>query len=584
MRKNLSLLKIRERPRPSQDQNASACQQRGDLMHKQDTSIVIKSVVSILVALAFSMGLSLLLSIGTAFRLPPAAFVERAGIDFGMQLESLAQPRIEQRGAKLPPLVYVDVDVAACQTFNGGNERACRTGNPVPPCLILSFVKAATDGGARLIVIDVDLEPYANKPLPTGCSSYGPTLGKALTALPEGPLIIAPVTARPDNASSGDYVSDDALNIIPGYYGGRLRLANFVGVPEPQVHDGLMRASPLASSIRSVSGRPPATIPSAAFFASLAADSAKLRVADCVFYAQHCETVDHASVHQFRASIESEHAGAERFLLAPIFYSLRSLAHSKATEDCGNKSWNIKRLDCLYSPSFIRTSASDLVNHGEIAPWKNYFAPYNSGEVKGIAFLGSSLPSALDVRATPIGAMAGTEVLINATRSMFDFDPAEFKAEESRSSAYRALELFVEKSWAAVKALPIFFLCWLFIHWIMRGSRSRPAIARFAARAACVAAFALTLSLVAWLELGSLLPDLLVSAISGLRIDLITPILALGLEGYAEGSAFLVHSIEPAVERSAKSAGQYLRQVLGKLKVFLASRGVPAAGDDNADH
>lgn len=481
-----------------------------------------KALVAALAGLLFSLTMSAIFSLGSAFRVAPLVAVERAGIDFGMVAYTAFTGR-PKPSAKDPRYVFVDVDRAACEAFA---ERAetCAGGRPVPPALTIAFAEAARRSSAAVVMIDVRAPDDAGERR---------QIAEALNA-PDGPWIIASLGVRPRlSTQQMEVVAEHETLLGPSdrvsLRSGRLLLAPFVTTTDAFAADGTIRHYPLLERVQELGpDGTPRWLPSAPFLAASLADAGSAEAVLCRYYRDDrvpCAEIDQA-----------EAASAIRFgertdLRNRIFYSLPSL--SAADED----------QRALYRERYLgfydRIEASALIE-GDAFSWPPEL-------MKGaIVVLGTSMPEGHDWHVSPLGPMTGPEILLNAVRAFSEFSPlsepsATAPASERLASAWRS---FAIKVGAMSTGTLIMLVGWLAIFWVGDCWTSAPMWLR---KVVCVSFFVLILIITALVELTTGIAALERNAQVADATDLLTPLLALGLEGFAEAARSFAQASETLV-------------------------------------
>jgi hypothetical protein len=154
-----------------------------------------------------------------------------------------------------------------------------------------------------------------------------------------------------------------------------------------------------------------------------------------------------------------------------------------------------------------------------------------------VVIIGSSDANARDWHETPLGAMTGPELIVNAARSFMMFDtPAE------ESFASRLKHKFILSFECAFLFLP----CWILV-WSMAAYRQKAGSG--VARGMWSIGMALVfLAGTAWTIIGIGLwimeaPDQLKES-GAVPADVLTPALAVALEGFAEGTVVFIKAVE----------------------------------------
>lgn len=481
----------------------------------------IKALIAAVAGLLFSLVMSALFSLGSAFRVAPLVAVERAGIDFGM-LANTAFATPPAPSADTPRYVFVDVDRAACDAFSAA-PLACVSGRPVPTDLIIAFVQAARGSGASVVLVDV-----RNPEAPAERRA----LARALAA-PDGPWVIASLGIRPRHSVHQLELTAEQETLLgssatTSLRSGRLLLAPFVTATDSFAADGVIRHYPLLERVEGFGRTGEARwLPSAPFLASGLADPARARGLICRYYADagdRCDSQAEAPPSDFIRF------GERSDMRNRIFYSLPSLAAADPQQRMTYRD--------RYLGFYDRIEASDLID-GRRFSWPPDLMQ------GAVVILGTSAPEGHDWHVTPLGPMAGPEVLFNAIRAFSEYAPlsepsATATTTERLASAWRGFSL---KVGAMATGTLIMLLGWFAIYWL----GDCWGVARWLRRTACVAVFLLVLALTAVLELFGGITALERNAQVAEATDLLTPLLALGLEGFAEAARTFAHASEVLV-------------------------------------
>jgi hypothetical protein len=516
----------------------------------------------------FSLLLAVAMAIGLLLDIPPMKTVQRAGIDFSMRLfvsySDRLDPTLHDRsGAKVSPgFVFFDVDRRACEAFSGTKGPDCQVEKPVPVALVTDFVRAAGQGGVKIVVIDV---------APPSDAAERSALREALVA-DTGPWIIAPLYGRPAGTADPLMISGDPKReILPERSGGRLRLASVATISDAQAGDGVVRRFPMVSRLVDPDGRV-RWIPSAPYLAAALAREDTASATDCAFYGRNC-----------RAGAGPPLGGFDPGRLDPartptpvnrIFFSLPSLAEGEFQD----------KLAWRYHDVYRRRVASNYLRGGRFDL---------EGMLTGkIVVLGSSMAAARDLHPTPIGTLSGAEIVINAARAFAEFSPLieEDEAAFGRRLTARAQDLLTQGA-GIMRGAILLTPFWLAIFWILAQARGRRRAVRLAARLAAALLFATGMVALVLVELHNSARSLHDSLTLGRPVDVLTPLIGLGLEAYAEVAVLVTRNLEhaillaaaalkpgPAMERGrtwlARRAGE-IRTGLGRIAV----RSIAAASE-----
>ncbi len=481
-----------------------------------------KALVAALAGLLFSLAMSALLSLGSAFRIAPLVAVERAGIDFGMMAYTAFSGR-PQPTADGPRYVFVDVDRAACEAF-AEPPGACVGGRPIPTALTVAFARAARTSGASVLLVDVKApEDRAERA----------RLVDAMTAT-DGPWVIASLGVRPRlSTRQMEVVAEPETLLGPSDRAvlrqGRLVLAPFVTSTDAFAADGIIRHYPLLEQVHGLGGAEgPRGLPSAPFLAASLADPATAEAILCRYYGQTGQGCDPSDRADGSATLRF---GERTDMRNRIFYSLPSLA---AAEPQHGQVYRER-----YLGFYDRIAASALMDGGRFS-WPPELMQ------GAVVVLGTSAPEGHDWHVTPVGPMAGPEILLNAVRAFSEYSPLSepsvtATAGERLAAAWRG---FAIKVGAMASGTVIMLVGWFAIFWISDCWTAAP---RWVRQSACVAIFLVILAVTAMYELFSGIASLERNAQVSEATDLLTPLVALGLEGFAEAARTFAQASEALV-------------------------------------
>lgn len=481
-----------------------------------------KALVAALAGLIFSLTMSAILSLGSAFRVPPLVAVERSGIDFGMLAYTAftGRPNPSAGGSRY---VFVDVDRDACEAFSEPPE-ACAGGRPIPAALTIGFAEAARSSGASVVVIDVrvpDDEVERRR------------LAAAL-AVPDGPWVIASLSVRPRASVQQMEVVADVNTLLGAsssapVRSGRLLLAPFVTTTDAYAADGTIRHYPVLERIEGLGLEGlPRWLPSAPFLAASLAQPESADAVLCRYYGTQASPCPDFGAGKTSTVLRF---GERTDLRNRIFYSLPSLAAA----DSSQRSTYRER----YLGFYDRFEASALMEDG-VFSWPPDL-------MKGaVVVFGTSAPEGHDWHVSPLGPMAGPEILLNATRAFTEFSPlaepsVSASASERFASAWRS---FATKVGAMATGTLIMLMGWFLIFWV---GDCWTAVPLWVRKILCVTAFILVMVVTALIELITGISSLERNAQVSNATDLLTPMLALGLEGFAEAARSFAQAAEALV-------------------------------------
>jgi CHASE2 domain len=472
----------------------------------------------------------------------PMRLAEQTGIDIGMWLYAnvgwfASAP--DAPAANPMRLAFIDVDRGACEAFlDGERAEACRTDNPVRSALLVDLVRALRAAGAAVVVVDV-------APPAAGAVRERQAWRDALVAN-DGPWVIAPLFARPsDECSDGLSIRGDRRHdIVPTHAAGRLRLASVATRLDAELADGVVRHYPLASRLL-LEGEPPRWVPTVPMLAAVLARGGDIAEIDRLWYAPldgpstlQCGAAGSAapSPSGLPSDTRFDAAAAGTPAVVRFFFSLPGLSTMDETQR--------RRVEQRHLPVYERYLASRLLEadcshrlDAQATPQPGCFAvrkPLFEGKV---VVIGSSSATALDRAQTPVGPMSGAEIIANATRAF-----AEFPALQTPDG----WTMWRSKIGGLLVPAAITFVMWLLIcrSGDLLGAREAASAAAgrpvrrwllgTARETLAVVVFLAATLLAAWLELRNLMQDLAQVRSNAAPVEMLLPLLSMGLEGYAE--------------------------------------------------
>jgi len=159
-----------------------------------------------------------------------------------------------------------------------------------------------------------------------------------------------------------------------------------------------------------------------------------------------------------------------------------------------------------------------------------------------IVVLGSSQVQGGDWHATPLGAMTGSEIVLNATRAFIEFSPLRegTGASPAGRQILQGLNAFMAKFKGIVIGALIMTLCWLTIFGLNGRMKRRGRLSSLLSVLLFVGFMGALFVLEVFAGLGAL------RGASGpvQAVDLLTPVVALGLEGFAEAARSFTQQAE----------------------------------------
>ena len=514
--------------------------------HSEDWRL--KALATSIAGLIFSLSLSALIAVVEVYLLPTT---ELAGGDLTMRIYQSVSARLGAQKFMGPVnrnYVFLDVDRAGCQVF-----AECQGRSLISEDMALGFVDAALAEKPKVVLID--WLPEADR--------QAEFLRRLAARAPAGSpsWIIAPIPARAEVV--GDAIREESDVDLQSFIGTRLRLASVSTALDSSAGDGVIHHYPMLNRLSDLSTREH-WHPTMPFAAAMLADPETGPLLECDFF-------DRSQCKNARLSSSggvaplSHRQARYRQLVATakddgiynrIFYSLP--APKRVFRAVGAQS---------SSPCDIRPSRPDPAGGSIEGPAPLLQAPVHienftyacagwvlkqgrfqlDGVVGAddIVVLGSSAPQSFDRQVTPIGVMSGAEVILNAARAMADFSPLETPRKPGSLSVLgRNLE---ERALAALTGFTFFLPAWFLIFWVLREPRRHGVAAALRRNLIVVALFSLALLGSLSFELFQTMRGLGSGLKAGVLADGLTPILALGLEGFAEGAKWLSTWLELAV-------------------------------------
>jgi hypothetical protein len=488
-----------------------------------------RAMLASAVGFLFALFITIVLSLGLLFDFAPLKSLQRTGVDYGMRLfiafAPVLDPRLnsKQPRSHAPSFVFFDVDEGACRAFRPANPELCRADKPVPPDLIVAFVRAARAVHPAVVVVDVAA------PDDTGDREKL----RAELAAPENPWIIAPVMTRPsEDKDELTIFGDPAKDITPTRAEGRLRLASDATSSDPEAGDGIVRRFAIASPLVDP-GTASRWLPSVPYLAAMLSDPATSADADCAFYGQRCGAARHPA--KFFSPAENDLR--KKPPVNRIFFSLPSLVQRHDLQG---------PLQRRYKDIYVRHDASDYLTDKK--PYERSGAGFtlNSSFAGKIIVLGSSLDAGQDIEPTPVGTLHGAEIIINSTRAFAEFAPLvetgpgdSFGARASQTFA----DFLIRADGVAHGAL-VLTIFWLAIFGVLHLTQGRDRALRLGANAAVAVLFLTGMFVAVLVEVQHAAEGLHDSLTVGRPVDVLTPLLGLGLEGYTEAASLVTGGLE----------------------------------------
>ncbi|MBX7247760.1 MAG: CHASE2 domain-containing protein [Caulobacteraceae bacterium] len=445
--------------------------------------------------------------------------LERAGVDFALKTYVAFAPWVDPAFEHAVPQAYafVDVDLASCRPFS--DEDACLRTQPAPPALIMDFARAARTSGARVVIVDVE---------PPAAAADRAALYAALAGR-SGPWFVAPMPSRPNfNPDEVDLTIDWPQAGQPALASGKLRLAPMATTTDPAAGDGVVRHFPILARVRGAGTEQSRWLPTAPYLAAMLGDRRRAKATDCLFYRSadfDCARTEGSPI--LAAMVAT---GQDPFVRNRILYSLPGLSDEAAQSN--------EFLRARYLGRYERLVASRLMTDG------HFDIP--EGLLAGkIVVLGTSAAQGEDWHPTPIGPLAGPEIVLNATRAFAEFTPLRETVGDASLSARlaEAWSRYAAKFGGTLLGALIMTPGWLAIYWLAGRPNLKPAMKRLAS----VSIFLLFLMAIIIVEVVTGVAALRRGAQVGQITDLLTPLLGLGLEGYAEGAKAFTDMAERGV-------------------------------------
>ncbi|MDR4515715.1 CHASE2 domain-containing protein [Nitrosomonas sp.] len=388
----------------------------------------VKATHASLTGLLFATFIAIILVIFHALDFNFMRKLEQMGIDWGMQIYAFHPP--SSNSSPGYEYVFIDVDHEACKQFiNKELDPECLTSKPVPSNLIIDFVRAASESGAKIVIVDVN-PPEKHE------QSERETLLKGLTVNSEtsDTWVIAPIYSRPGESVNGLVINGDKrFDIISNHAQGKVRLASVA----TYAVQGTVRSYPTASCL--VTSEEQRWVPTIPYLAALLANEQNINAIDDRFYNAEESLKSTGKNDCSQLEITSEHFSnntntALNFFdpfamdripyIIEFFYSVPGLSMFSDEQEREKILWN-------HSPKYSYYKASNLFNRNCSRPGardfttERCFATREDLFENKIIILGSGQAQAMDKVNTPIGPMSGSELMINATRAFLEFSPLE---------------------------------------------------------------------------------------------------------------------------------------------------------------
>ncbi|MBX3640464.1 MAG: CHASE2 domain-containing protein [Nitrosomonas sp.] len=472
--------------------------------------------------------------------------LEQMGIDWGMEHYAFHPPA--SMNASGYEYVFVDVDHVACKQFiNKELDPECLTSKPVPSNLIIDFVRAARESGAKVIIVDVN-PPEKHE------QSERDTLLQGLTENVEASdtWIVVPIYARPGDSVNGLVINGDTrFDIIPEHARGNVRLASVA----TYAVQGTVRSYPAASCLVTREGQ--RWVPTIPYLVALLVTQENSNAIDDRYYKDKkfigIEPGNDCSQLEIKSEYFSNSTNTALNLFDPFavnkipgimefFYSIPGLSLFTEVEEREHVLWNHFPKYGYYKASNLleKNCASRSING---VTNRECFATRSDLFENKIIVLGSGQAQAMDTVHTPIGPMSGSELILNATRAFLEFSPLEKPS-------------LITMTWDKLKGIMIaigpIVAAWFIIfasgpitQWVRFKllCKSRKSKLRMLKRCHWKVLHTLRSILAVLVFVGGLYAALFLVYIylgtqleQGKAVDLLSPVIALGIQGYTVGA------------------------------------------------
>ncbi|WP_407519866.1 CHASE2 domain-containing protein [Methylobacterium oryzisoli] len=471
--------------------------------------------------------------------------------------------RMTRSGAPEPRLIFLDIQQSACETYftpRNAIER-CRTGHPAQPELVHEVLALALSGGAQpaAIVLDaalVDRRTAPDWPEPgrTAIESRGTSVIYALS----GRLAQEPRTiwfdAREDPVKAG-LLRENAYAAMA---------QTFI---EAEDGDDVLRRYAPAIVARPADGGMRVLKPTVAAAAAIAAAEGRDgldRFMAGLLDGRATDCSDHADGHAPRSrygfenrliclsALTPDTAGASGTQVPQLLFTLRSLAYPRNASGAGPNAIASSWDDDIEQAAYLRIPVGDVE---QLTSQSRSVARFFD---KAVIVIGTSALSAGDVHTTPIGTLAGAEVVLNAVRAFLSFPVALHPT--------LAAELWNEFVLIVLASL-MFFLIWCPIgalsHRLPGASWPRAFCLRSMIAIVFVGGIAVIFMVLLYWKVGHSVPKI------GDGVpppDILTPIFAVSLEGFAKAAKWVLDLIHGVVDRILEAVHGWIRIKWIKLK------------------
>jgi len=378
------------------------------------TSVLREACIRSAIGLIFGVLVSIIIVTGSLRGWLPVKMLQTWGTDIGQRI--LAEPALVRNSNALkanPAFVFLDLDATACRKFLGDDTPAAACANPAkpPPALVEALISEATEAsdGPAAVMLDYLLPSRQDFDDAAAFERFRAALIGVQGDLP----VIAPAQLDPVPRLAAA-TRRDSPQFIPGWAEGRLRLAAFLTWPDPEIRDGMIRGYPAILEIRGTkAGDKPAYVPSGPFL------TASITTSDKRFFEPGGQ-LRCGDVSKTPAENPACQKISPNYLTpAPQVFSIYSLSLPQAYRSADNA--RLQRLsDAYYGAGTVeggmlyrRYALADFItDKGSVAPLFERISLRDQ-----VLVIGTSAFEAGDWHSTSLGAMAGPEVLINATHA-----------------------------------------------------------------------------------------------------------------------------------------------------------------------
>lgn len=476
--------------------------------------------VAVSVAVVLAAGLPL---VGGVFRA-----IEAAGGDAAMQAHRVLAPRnpIGQEGRKHPRtqgFVFIDLDAASCLAI----EKAawCSTRTPASPALAARVAAAAVGADPRVVVIDTPLWDRGE----TAPEEDFQRLAAAMASHPRV-RVVATAPFRPAEKTGQGLLE-------PSFMPPVLAAAGVKFAPAYAWNEGaVMRRYPrtLLALTAGPAGAPgkggryvevPSLPELAARYANAQGHAARLAKADCQAWPIGAEAAAACGGRRLEGQSKVGEGGDPEAL--PLF-TLPSLATPAGTPRSAEAGVYMGLYDRLWAGETVALSGALTTDPSNLA--------------RKVVIVGTSARSTLDWHDTPLGEMAGAEVILNATRA--------FAALALLREPPLHEKILREAAFAVVGSVP-FLGFWFLALGGRRWLLARPG-GRWIAWAPPLLLFAPTIIASGLLMIFVAFWNVSAAFMGGHTWDLFTPLAALSLDGFSHASSLVSMRLEEAVSRSRR--------------------------------